>query len=141
MSNISHREELKQKISQFHTLDDVIQVALAQLPRTQFSSDSNNWSAALFELWTDYHAKVPEFEKLSFTSRPPFPPQADEAYQLITTFAMSGRVGLPNPRLHRVIMSKATKEKVKRDKAEVQNKYNDILPEMAQILEKHLSKV
>lgn len=135
------REELRSQIEGFLTLEDIIQLALAQVPKTQFSADSHNWSAALYELWTKFRQQVPELERVSFSDRPPLPPQTDDVYALITTLAMAGRIGLPNPRLHKVIMSNAVKKRIRRDKSIVQDKYGSLIPRMAEILKRHLCTV
>jgi hypothetical protein len=134
------REELINQIDDFLTLEDVIEVALASIPQTKFSADSHNWTKAFYELWNQFHQQIPEFDTISFSFRPPLPPPTKEAYQTITTLAMAGRVGLPNPRLHKVIMTNAVKKRILREKQKVQGKYKDYLPKIAQILQDNLCK-
>lgn len=135
---MTSRRELRSQIKNFLTLEDIVQLALAETPKTFFSSDSHAWSAALYELLQKYGEQVPEFKKISFSVRPPLPPQTEDVYRLITTLAMSGRVGLPNPRLHKVIMSKALKQRIKREKTNVFARYGILIPGMADVLERHL---
>lgn len=138
---MSNREELKSQIGSFLTVDDLVELALAQSRCSQFSANSHDWSAALYDLWKEFRTQVPQLQKVSFEFRPPLPPQSEDAYRLITTLAMAGRIGLPNPSFRKVVMSKTRKEQIKRDKHRVQTEYGKLIPKMTDILETHLCKV
>lgn len=137
---MNRTERLVSRINEFMTFEDILQLALAQTGTTQFTADSHKWSAALHQVCDRFAGDVPELAVISFTERPPLPPQSDEAYQLITTLAKSGRIGLPNPRLHKIVMSKTEKARITQSKGAVQAKYGDIIKEIAAILEERLQK-
>jgi len=132
------RQELLGQATRFITYQDIFSLALANTGLIRLSSDSNDWASAVHSVCERFAGQIPELRGISFSERPPLPPQSDEAYELIATLGMSGRVQMPNPTFPYIEMTTAKKARIKRDKAVLLDKYKNLIPEIAGILEQKL---
>jgi hypothetical protein len=124
---------------EFITFDDIFALALKETKWTRFTSKSEKWHQAMYNVCQKYRDKIPALREIFFDRRPPLYLQTDQFYQLISTLSTSGLITLPNPDYKFIQMSKTQKKYAKELEQELLEKYKEHIAGIAEILQDQLA--